>query len=429
MNNMEELLKEEKKHIDALESPPELEMRLRNALDKVENNSSSFPFGWKLAAIAMLLFMFVGYNFNAFAYYGKKIAGFDEITSGTLKKLNEAGMGQRIEKKVALENGTELTLNGMMADENRVIIYYTLSNQNGLNDNYSDYFSPTRLTGFLTKSSRYEAGQGIINEDKTEFKGLAEFDSISPFSKKLTFYYWQYEKNGQAKEEKISFSYDPNKAMKTELKQSIKQKVAVDQGTITFDSIVASPTSTVIKGSLNVKNFDRLNEDLMGIQLIANGKSIEIIGSSSRSSLKGKNFEIQFDALPKKVQTLEVNVKQFVGYKKINETFPLKAGQEKAYKIDGKNLWFNNITNTSKGTEITVATDESIVMDKVSIHTQEGEVPLKATLNTRYVKQKDGKIGKERTLLFDTDKEADILTIGGMHYKKQYNKKIGISLD
>ena len=50
----------------------------------------------------------MGTQYNAFAFYGKKLLGFDEVINSTLKELNEQGMGQIVEKKTKLEDGTEL---------------------------------------------------------------------------------------------------------------------------------------------------------------------------------------------------------------------------------------------------------------------------------------------------------------------------------
>lgn len=69
--------------------------------------------------------------------------------------------------------------------------------------------------------------------------------------------------------------------MQTEIKQLINKTVKVDNGTIHFDSIVASPTLTVVKGSMNVADYDRISSALHGIELIANGKSVEIKGTET----------------------------------------------------------------------------------------------------------------------------------------------------
>ncbi len=224
-----------------------------------------------------------------------------------------------------------------------------LTNPNGVSDTdtISEIFNPSKITGLFTKSN-FEGGMGQENEDRTEFKGMMDFEPPSPFAKKLTLHYWQHLNNGQMNEGEISFPYDPNKAMQTEIKQSINKTVKVDKGTIYFDSIVASPTLTVIKGSLRVENFGRLDLALHGIELLANGKSVEIKGSGSGSSLKGRSFEVRFDALPSNLESLELNVKEFVGYKKLNQTIALDDITDEAIGIGGAELWINNVSYNIK---------------------------------------------------------------------------------
>ncbi|WP_342431628.1 DUF4179 domain-containing protein [Neobacillus sp. FSL H8-0543] len=426
MTNIEKRLEDEKKRIDAIETPLELEVRLRKALDTTRNPSRR-PVIWKTLTVAMLLFLFVGYHFNAFAYYGKQILGFDDLITGTLKDLNNAGKGQRIEKSFMLDDETKLTINGVMTDANRMIVYYTVTDPNGLQDTFSDSFNPNKITGMFT-SSNFEGSNGQISDDGTELKGMMDFEPPSPFAKKLTLHYWQYIGNNQMQQEKISFTYDPNKAMQTEIKQSINKTVKVDKGTIHFDSIVASPTLTVIKGSLKVENFDRLDLALHGIELLANGKSVEIKGSGSRSSLKGSKFEVRFDALPTNLDSLELIVKEFVGYKKLNQTIALDYITGEAIDIGGAELWMKTVTLTSKGIEIKIATEDTVLLDKVSIGEQSNITPLETTINQQDSKEEDGKIIKERTLVFDTTEMPEHLKIGGIHYMKKYDKKVQIPI-
>ncbi len=125
MSDIEKRLEEEKMRIDAIETPLELEGRLRKALDNTRK-PTRLPVIWKTLAMAILLFIFVGYHFNAFAFYGKQILGFDDMITGTLKDLNNAGKGQKIEKSFMLGDKTKLTINGIMTDANRMIVYYTV---------------------------------------------------------------------------------------------------------------------------------------------------------------------------------------------------------------------------------------------------------------------------------------------------------------
>ena len=145
------------------------------------------------------------------------------------------------------------------------------------------------MTGFLTNSFA-SFGTSLMNDERTELKGMMSFEPVSPFAKKLTVHYGQQLENNHMIEQSISFSYHPNEALQTEIKQSLKKKFTVDKGTITFNSITATPTSTVIEGTLNVENFDRVESALHGIELIANGRPVQLIGSGNRSSLKGQDL-------------------------------------------------------------------------------------------------------------------------------------------
>ncbi|WP_456277010.1 DUF4179 domain-containing protein [Bacillus sp. AK128] len=431
MSDIEKLLTEEKERVNNLEAPPELEERLKMALESTNRRPRRrLSALWISIAAALIMFMFAGYNYHALAYYGKKLLGFDEVFNGTLKELNEAGKGQIIDQQFTLDDGTVLTINALMTDVNRMIIYYTLSNPNGeVEETYSTLFQPHKITGFLTHAN-YEGGQGIMNEDGTEFKGSMEFEPPSPFSKKLSLEYWEYQDNGQLKEHVISIPYDPNQAMKAEVKKVVNKTIQVDKGKIHFDDIVASPTVTVVSGKLNVENFDRIHLGLHGIELIANGKSIPIMGSGSSSSLiGGSNFEIDYDALPAKLDTLQLNVKEFVGYKEIDATIPLKEKAQEPIKLSEEALlWIKEIKESPDGFEIRIGTDESVLLDKVFIKNKSGQIELQTTIRQEYVKEPSGQIIKERTLLFKTTEQPEELIIGGIHYQKTYNQIIDIPL-
>ncbi len=59
------------------------------------------------------------------AYYSKKILGVDPVLNGTLKQLNEEGLGQPVDETITLTNETKFTVNGVMTDENQLILFYT----------------------------------------------------------------------------------------------------------------------------------------------------------------------------------------------------------------------------------------------------------------------------------------------------------------
>ncbi|CAG9609164.1 DUF4179 domain-containing protein [Pseudoneobacillus rhizosphaerae] len=428
MNDIQKRLAEEKKHINSIQAPEELEMRLRNALNHAPEKTKRNVFNWLAAAISLFLIIMMGSQYNAFAYYGKKLLGFDEVIFGTLKELNEKGMGQIVDKKTNLRDGTELIINGIISDSNQLVLYYTLSNPNGIKESTSDHFRLSRITGFLTKSN-VGGGTYLINDDNTEIKGTMSFDPVSPFAKKLDVSFWQPIQNDQMIEGTISFPYNPNKAMATELKKPLKKTFKVDKGTIKFHSITASPSMTVIKGSLNVENFDRVNFALEGIELIANGKPIEIMGGGSNSSLTGKKFDIRYDALPKKLNSLELVMKEFVGYQKLDKKISLASISDSPINLGGKDLWIKKMATTSQGVEITIATADDVMLDGVSIQTQKDITPLRTTVNQLHTKLDENKEVKERTLLFDSTAKPEYLLIEGMHFMKSYNQKMEIPVD
>lgn len=424
MIDFDKKLMEEKERMNAISAPVELESRLRNALQTApERRAKRTSTFMKLAVIALACIVAIGYQYNALAYYGKKLLGFDELMNSTLQDLNNKGLGQSIEKKSILKDGSVLTINGIMTDSNQMIMYYTLSNPKGLNKGSIDRFQPSKITGFLTKSN-FESSIHMSNNENTEIKGTLFFEPVSPFSKKLTFHYWDSMESGLMNDKSITFSYDPNKAMQTELKQKINKDVQVDKGIISFKSITASPTLTVIDGKLNVGNFDRVSSAFAGIELVANGVPVDTIGSGYHSALNGMKFDLRFDALPDKLDSLELVVKEFAGYKKLEDKFELNS--QKNFTVGDKELIIQNLASTSQGAEITIATDGDVMLNGVSIETKSGEVPLVTTLNQTDLQREDGRIMKKRTLLFDTKDKPEALLIEGMHYMKQYNNKIKI---
>lgn len=425
MNDIEKILSDEKIHIDAITAPDELESRMRDALDKTATNKNKrFRVMWKVAAVVLLMTSIVSYNYNAFAYYGKKLIGFDELIDGTLLELNEAGRGQIIAEKTTLLDGTVLVINGIMSDANQFIMYYTLTNPNGLEDSI-DVFSRPQVTGFLTNSN-VNTGTSLLSDDRTQITGMMTFDPVSPFAKKLTLSYWENATSNGMSEGSLTFDYYPDQAMQTEIKQKINKSFKVDQGSINFKSITATPTMTLIKGTLKVDNLSRVSSAMQGIHLIANGKMIAWMGSGQQTSYGGTTFEIRFDVLPTELDSLQLVVNEFVGYAKLQDNLLLKTINDEPFLLADKELWVKEVVSTSQGVEITIATDQDVMLDGVSIETVEGTVSLRTTVKQDLKKQADGRILKVRTLLFDTTNDPQFMVIEGMHYMKEYNYEINI---
>lgn len=430
MDKIKEQLYAAKEQMQAITAPEDMKARLRAALDKAPVKQMKPRAVWKYAAASVLLVAVIfSSNYNAFAYYSKKLLGFDPLLNSTLQSLNEQGLGQMIDKQIELQDGTQLIIEGIMSDANQTILYYTLRNENGLEENAGNHFRPSSLKGFFT-SAHLISGTSIISDDFTEEKGMFSFESVNPFAKTLVLSFLQSGASMPTVETEVELPYNPNKAMRTELQQAIKQDIIVDRGSITFQSIKATPTVTVIEGKLNVKNFDRVPSALAGIQLMANGVSLSSIGSGVSSSLTGSKFELRYDALPPQLESLEIVVDQFIGYESIETKLALaeSSPDEPVLLMDNKQLMINDINQTPQRLEITITTESDVVLDDVSIETVNGTVELKTTIGQQEKKLEDGTLLKQRTLVFETEQRAQYLLIEGMHYMKTYNKSIQLDV-
>lgn len=431
MERVERLLADERERIDSITASEGLEERLRHALTRIPDKPKRGRASrWMVAAMVLaMLVSAVGYNYEAFAYYGQRILGFDEVMTGTLKDLNAAGLGQTVDRHAILQDGTEFIVSGVMADANQIILYYAFRNPDGIDEQTQQYFRLTRLTGFLTNSYA-NWGTTTMNDEQTELVGSLSFESVSPFAKKLTLHYSEQKEDNSVVDGSLSFPYHPNKAIQTQIRQSIKETVAVDHGTITFGSITATPLSTVIKGIWNVDNLDRVRSPFDEIDLIANGKPVLLEGSGFSHSRKGRTFELRYDALPEELESLQLVVREFPGYKKLAEKVGLTlVSPMEPISLAGKELWIRNVKPTGEGAEITLVTDDDVLLDGVSLETTEGRTELRMTIGQTETKWEDGRILKERTLLFDSTGKPEYLRIQGIHYRKMYDKVVEIPLD
>lgn len=420
MIDIEKRLHEENKRLNAIEAPEELEGRLRNALDSVPVRKKNRMPRWLMAAAALFFLSVISYHYNAFAYYGKKIFGFDELLNGTLVQLNEKGMGQAIGEKIKLKDGTEFRVDGIMSDANQLFLYYTI-----LNTTEDENIAFPTITGLFTHSM-YSSGTSVFNEETNELKGWISFDPVSPFAKTLTLEFTKPAEGNEMIQAEISFSYNPNDAMQTSIQQRINKTLQVDRGTITFKTIKATPMMTVIRGKWDVENFDRINLPLYGIELRANGTPVELQGTGSSSSLAGRKFELKYDSLPENIESLELVLKDFVGYAKVDATIPLQSSEMEPFEIAGKQLVVRKVETTSDGMEITIATEEDVMLDGVMVEGKEGTANLVTTVRQVYEEQEDGSHVKVRTMVFDRVVTPETMHIQGIHYRKAYGDVIVI---
>ncbi|WIV12689.1 DUF4179 domain-containing protein [Proteiniborus sp. MB09-C3] len=435
MKEIEKILSGKKADIDKLQVPEELESRLYKAL---ENSSPSKvkKKNWKaVVAAACVAFLLIGYNFNALAYYGKKLLGYDQIMNGTLRQLNELGKGQPIGKSYTFKNGLSVTLDGIMVDENQLLAFYTIKDPKGEIDKAKNT-NMLFIKGFIKEYSS-QGGQGEMNVEKTEIKWVHSFEKPSIFEKTLHLKMYLVEDN-KMEEGDISFRIDPNKAMGHTLKQSINKTIKAGDTKIHLESIVASPTKTVLHGKIqNIIELaidqilgERLRPKDIDIKLIANGQEIDYQGGGMTTDNKGIRFHSEYDALPEDLESIQLFVKSFSVDKDVNKKIEINEDLNKQeFEVLGQNIELNKIYELDGSTYITITTSDDVILTKVGLIVDGERVSLKETINSNIDKLKDRGIMHTRTLHFPKTGNKYQLSIEKMTYTEPYNKTIDIPLD
>jgi len=435
MREIEEILINKRGEIDNLKVPEKLEERLINSLENLKPRKKS-KFNWKVKVASFIIFtIFLGYNMDTLAFYGKRLMGYDGVMNGTLKKLNEAGKGQIIDKSYTFKNGVKVTLDGVMLDDNQLLLFYTISSPKGDVDKI-DLGAITSLEG-IGGSHYMKSGQGEANEERTQIKWKSEFEKPYFFEKKLKWSFNLKEGNNLETGE-ITFNLDKDKAMGHSLKKNINKSIQIDQGEITFKSIVASPTSTRIEGS--VQNiFGLAMDEIKGegfrptginIKLIANGKEVEEQGGSMSTNYNGITFSKEYDALPQDLKTLEIKLVNMQTNNMVDEDIELKDKEkDKTIKVLEKEVIINDVYEDSGNTQVTITTEEEIILSKVYMMIDGKKVELDKTTSINHDKKLNGTITHTRTLDFKgTGKEKKLL-IKGIMYNKVYNQVIEVPVE
>lgn len=437
MKETEDLFKTSKAQMNQIQVPDELELRLRSALEKAE--PKPLPLYQRYTrqfaiALTLVFALLISFNYDVIASYGKQLFGYDQVMDGTLRELNNLGKGQLIDKSHTFPNGVSLTVDYVMLDENQLLLFYTVKDPAG---DASDALSPfMSLKGFLGEN-RLQSAQGLINEEESEIKYIASFEPPSPLAKKLTL---NFALNGQGVNApaEITFALERDKAMGYTLKKELNQSITVDETQIKLESIVASPTQTVIKGSaqsilglaVDTLSGERFRPVQMDLRLIANGVEVERKGGGMGTDLKGITFHSDFDALPAPLNELKLELVSFSADHDVNKQFKLDPEKnDLVVEILGQNVEINEIKRTPAETLVTITSEESVVLTRVYLLADDKQIALEETIDDQYDKSIDGTIKHKRTLRFLGTGEELQLDVQSMSYTKNYNQLIPIPLD
>lgn len=433
MKEITEMLNDKKSEMEQLEVPEELETRLHNAIKEKTNLPGKRKGSWIIKIAAMLLILIVaGSHSDTLAYYGKKIMGYEQVMNGTLQQLNEQGKGQEVGKSYTFENGMSITLDGIMLDDNQFLAFYTLTNIEGYPDNYN---YPLYIDGLSGKHKYYmNSSTGEMNETKTEIKYLASFETPDSSEKELGFAF-RLEEEGINESGEINFKIDRHKAMASSLKIELNQVVKVDSGKIRFKSLAASPTTTVIKGSIqNIFELaidqitgNRVRTAGLNVKLIANGKEVPWQGGSVTSDMKGITFQQEYDALPADLEQLQIQLVSSKANHDVHQKIELqKDGGKQTVEILGQSIDINKVYESRGDTYVTITTEESTILSRVYLLIDGEKTGLEETIKEDYTKKPDGTITHTRTMHFSGTGEKLRLDIEQMMYTQKYNQVIDI---
>ena len=439
MNKFEDFFEQGRAEIERLSVPDELEARLRSALANRRVPRRRLQ-QWKLRiAVALIAFSLVAYNYDALAYYGKQFLGYDQIMNGTLKQLNELGKGQLIGKSYSFKNGFVLTMDGVMLDSNQLLLFSTLKDPAGKIDQGD--MMPRMIIKGLTGEYMENNSTGEISADKTEIKSVTSFAPPKFFEKNLTLTVSIMDK-GTMDTGNISFTLNRNTAMGYTLKKNINQIFKVDGTKLHIDSILASPTKTVINGSvMNIlelaeaklsgeERLVHISPDSFDLRLYANDKELAKQGGGMGTNLQGITFNEDYDALPPNLQKLEIKLVSLRAEHQVNQSFTLKPGlNNPSLSILGQTIEIKKVYPSDGETCITLSSEDGVVLTKVYLLIDGTRVSLNNTQEDHYDKIAEGKSGKiihTRTLHFPGTGQNLMLDIQRMTYVKTYNETVNI---
>lgn len=434
MNEVEEMLRKKKLEIDKIQVPEELETRLRSSLKRT-SSSRSLMNKWKSKALVILVaILLLGYNIDTLAFYGKKLIGYDEIMSDSLKQLNENANGQIIGKSYTFKNGVTITLDGVMIDDNQMLAFYTIKDPSG-NVDEMDIGSMMFFKGILKYDT--SSGGGKWNDEKTEMKWISEFKTPYFFERKLTFNF-DLSIDNKIEQGSITFKLDRDKAMGHTLKKSINKTIKLDNRKIRFKSILASPTTTSIKGEIqNIVELakdqitgNRFRPEKVDVELIANGKKLSSQGGGLSGDMKGITFHQEYEPLPTDLKSLQIKLVSFGADHDVDEVVKLsKENINQSVEILGQNIEINEVYELDGETYITITTEESVLLSRVYLIADGKTVELVETNSDEYDKKLDGTITHTRTLRFKGIGDKLQLDIKRMRYSKIYNEVIDIPIN
>ena len=433
MNELERQLREGGKKLHSVGVPEDLEGRLQNALKERGRRKSFYSRGLASIAAVLCLLIFTGYHFDTLAYYGKRLIGYDQVMDGNLKNLNELGRGQSIDQSHTFKNGIKLTVDGVMVDDNQLLLFYTLKAPQGKADLLHSNLT-LRMEGFFGEYFQHY-GEGIIDEDNQEVRWKLSFEPPKALERKLTLEMALLD--GEVWEgAEIDFKLDREKAMGHTLKRSLNKSLEIEGVELNFESLIASPTQTVIRGSFPSplktamnRMLGEFNTSTLDVSMIVDGQVYEQRTAGISNDIRGSRFELTYEALPDAIETLEFVVDSLAIERSVNEKINLVTGQAQSLEIKGKEIDIQEVQEKEGGLWITFSTLDGVRLSRVKLLVDGETVDIQETHSEDYIKTAEGEIYCQRTMVFPAQGKSYELLIEKMRSVEATEKGFSVPLN
>lgn len=410
MGNIKEALDKEKIELENTELPAELEDRLRGALNRVPRKSRK-----GFIAAALIMFVLCFYSFDAIAYYGKKFLGYDKTLYGNIKELNERGSGQDINKSFRFNDGTEIMLDGIIFDDNKLIAFVKVSSSAGFDKINLDY----SIDGLRFMKYYNQSGAGNSNKERTEINWILEFEPPAIYEKWLNFDISKTA-NGNIEEGRIKFVLDRNKAMGHTVKHDINKTIHINEINIKFDRITISPIAAVVDGEITGDesfNGDFLangssDHPLVNFDLIINGTVYNCGTRNIGGSENIMHFKNESSTVPQDIESLSIGNIKYGTEMLVDKMVKIQSYTSNLrVDTDKGNIIIKNVRQDNKSTYITIKSDVEFDIQgnpTLAIFAQGKDIASsEQTLDSTY--NENGNAYTERTFKFDTlEKEMDL---------------------
>lgn len=428
LTNIDRLLNKEKNKLDNLEIPEDIELKLRESLNSIPDRRKKTLRG-RIAAVVIIVLL-LSYNIDTLAYYGKKLLGYDTVMNATLQELNELGKGQLIDKTHTFSDGVSVTLDGAMLDDNNLILFYTLEDpENNIEDMYSKM--NIEITGFA--GSLGYGGHGETDRGGKLQRWVMRTDRAPRFYENNIGLKINYTPEGRDMEiGEIKFKLDRNAAVGKSISISLNKEIKPDNRSIRVDTIVFSPTSTVVRGE--IQNLFELGLDYISdnifrprdleMVLLADGKEVQIQSSGMSSNMKGIQYDMSFDAIPANSKEIELKLKSFGGEHKVDEGFIINKGETKDLDVLQQQIKIEHVYEDVDNTYITFTTEETTILSRVFLNIDGANYEVKETISGDYEKIVEGDSAKTyytRTMRFEGRGDELKLDIQRIIYSKNYD--------